>query len=121
MSIIELFDEYLQMRIVGGDKYSHQCYGPYARFLDLEDNVCVVFDVEDGTLYEISLIDPETGDEEYIWRHEDYIKAFEDELKADRAYSNDMIEDRRNNTELYTIICRIHERFKESDLQRKGN
>ena len=40
-------------KIVGGDEYNLNCYGEQARYLDLEKNVCIVFDERlDATIFQ---------------------------------------------------------------------
>ena len=67
-------------KIVGGDKHSLTCYGEQARYLDLEKNVCIVFDETTQEIYEISICDEDAATNS-VWRSPKYENAYLDELK----------------------------------------
>ena len=97
--------EFLDMvppRIVGGDKYSYHCYGDDARFLDLEQNVDLVFDEKTHEVYEISI--RQDDDTHIIWRSPLHEPAFIEELKVNRDYNEDELEIRKSNIDMDTLI-----------------
>ena len=77
--------EFLDMvppKIIGGDKYTWNCYGDNARYLDLEQNVDVVFDEQTQEVYEISIHNDDSGDT--TWRSPKHEPAYLEELKHQR-------------------------------------
>ena len=74
-------------KIVGGDKHSLTCYGEQARYLDLEKNVCIVFDETTQEIYEISICDEDAATNS-VWRSPKYENAYLDEIKTKGAYAN---------------------------------
>ena len=101
--------EFLDMvppRIVGGDKYSYECYGDDARFLDLEQNVDLVFDEKTHEVYEIS-IRLQDDDTNIIWRSPVHEQNFIEELQLNRQYEEEDLEKRKSNIDIDTIIEQV--------------
>ena len=92
--------EFLDMippKIVGGDKYSWTCYGENARYLDLEQNVDIIFDEKTQQIYEISIYDRAGDIIEFVWRHPDHEDAYLNELKNIRNLDKEEIETKKSN------------------------
>ena len=95
-------NEFLDMvppKIIGGDKYSWQCYGENARYLDMEKNVDIVFDEKTHEIYEIHIRsnDPDGYGCNEIWRHSKFEEAYFDEVKERRDISEDELDDMKSN------------------------
>ena len=75
-------------KIVGGDKYSWSCYGDNARYLDMENNVDVIFDEKTQEVYEICIRgDSEDGaDSDIVWRspicESDYLLELKEKMTS---------------------------------------
>ena len=86
--------EFLDMvppKIVGGDKYVGKCYGDNARYLDLEQNVDLIFDEQTDEIYEASIHDMREAS--HIWRNPKYESAYIEELKSQGRYEEDSDEE----------------------------
>lgn len=73
-------------RISGGSEYQWKCYGPNARFLDFSaidgiDNITVIFDSKNQTVYEIEVYPVDEHDPCYVW----FNPAFRSEVFKDAA------------------------------------
>jgi len=92
--------EFLDMippRIVGGDKYSWTCYGDNARYLDLEQNVDVVFDEQTQEVYEISIHNDDSDTSDTTWRNPQYESAYLEELKLQRDLDEEELKSKQSN------------------------
>ena len=95
-------NEFLDMvppKIVGGDKYSWSCYGDNARYLDMENNVDVIFDEKTQEVYEICIRgDSEDGaDSDIVWRRPICESDYLLELKEKRKLSDAEVLSKRAN------------------------
>jgi hypothetical protein len=109
--------EFLDMvppRIVGGDKYSYGCYGDGARFLDLEQNVDLVFDEKTHEVYEISI--RQDDDTNLIWRSPTHEQKFIEELQLNRQYEEEDLEKRKSNIDMDTIIEQVKKLYDSGNL-----
>lgn len=79
------FFESIPPRIVGGDQYHGTCFGPNARYLDLEGNISVIFDEVTLAIYEITLVDDIDGN--LIWRDPAFEKQYIEEVVTNRGLS----------------------------------
>jgi hypothetical protein len=73
-------------RISGGSEYQWKCYGPNARFLDFSaldgiDNISVIFDAQDQTVYEIEVYPVDDHSPCYVW----FNPTFRSEVIKDAA------------------------------------
>ena len=94
------FLDVIPPRIIGGDKYSYECYGEHARFLDLERNVDVIFDEKSHEIYEISIRTGfESDDTSLVWRSPAHEEEYLEELKYNRRYSDEDLKTERSNIE----------------------
>ena len=108
--------EFLDMippRIVGGDKYSWLCYGDNARYLDLENNVDVIFDEKTQEIYQISIRDEYKDDNDTVWRSPEHEPAYLKELKENRKLDDEEIETKKANVlyvnEIMEKVRKIYE------------
>ena len=98
-------------KIVGGDKYSLNCYGEDARYLDLEKNVCIVFDETTQEIYEISICG-EDAITNSVWRSQKYENAYLDEVKRKKPLSSVAIS--YANMDVDTIIEEVRNLYESS-------
>ena len=97
LHLLELLD-IIPPRIVGGDKYTWTCYGDNARYLDMEQNVDVIFDEETQEIYEISIRgDDEEGSAGTVWRSTKYEPGYLDEMKSRRNLDDEEVNAKKSN------------------------
>lgn len=92
-------------RIVGGDKYTWECYGEYARYLDLERNVGIVFDENSHRIYEMSISDQ--GIATHIWRNPIWEDTYIAELKTRRNITHKEAMKSASNTSVDDFIMHV--------------
>ena len=92
-------------RIVGGDQYSWQCYGEYARYLDLERNVGIVFDVLSHRIFEMTVT--EGGTPTHIWRNPIWEDTYIQELMRRRNISEWEARKSTSNTSIDDFIIHV--------------
>jgi hypothetical protein len=105
MLFLSEFLDMIPPRIVGGDKYSYECYGESARFLDLEQNVDLVFDEKTQEVYEISI--RQDDELSMIWRSPEHEMDFIDELLLNRQYEEKDLDKRRSNIDMDVLIEQV--------------
>ena len=105
MLFLSEFLDMIPPRIVGGDKYSYECYGETARFLDLEQNVDLVFDEKSQEVYEISI--RQDDESSLIWRSPEHEPKFIEELKLNRQYEDEDLEKRKSNIDMDALIEQV--------------
>jgi len=109
--------EFLDMvppRIVGGDKYSYECYGDDARFLDLEQNVDIVFDEKTHEVYEISV--RQDDDISLIWRSPVHEPNFIEELQLNRDYEEEDLDKRKSNIDMDALIEQVKRTYDSGNV-----
>lgn len=111
MMLLEFLDM-IPPRIVGGDKFTWNCYGEDARYLDLESNVSLVFDEKTQEIYELSIMDANI-----TWRHPEYKQAYNKEMKERRNMSRvsiKMLVNKSNEPNLTTVIEKVNKKYEQS-------
>ena len=69
-----------------------------ARYLDMEQNVDVVFDEETQEIYEISIRDnDEEGSTGTVWRSSKYEPVYLDEMKIKRDLDEEQVNAKKSN------------------------
>ena len=111
--LFELLD-IVPPRIVGGDKYSYECYGDDARFLDLEQNVDIVFDEKTHEVYEISV--RQDDDISLIWRSPVHEPNFIEELQLNRDYEEEDLDKRKSNIDMDALIEQVKRTYDSGNV-----
>jgi hypothetical protein len=106
--------EFLDMvptRIVGGDKYAWLCYGDNARYLDMEQNVELVFDEKTEEVYEIAIREDDDGNNS-VWRSQQYESAYLEEIRERRNLDEEELESKKSNVLTWNeIINKVNELY----------
>jgi hypothetical protein len=106
-------------KIVGGDRYDWSCYGDNARYLDMENNVDVVFDEKTQEVYEICIReDSEDGvDSDIVWRSPVCESDYLFELKEKRKLSDaDVLSKRANVHNVTEIIEKVKNLYEPGNI-----
>jgi hypothetical protein len=114
MIFLSEFFDMVPPRIVGGDKYSYGCYGDDARFLDLEQNVDLVFDEKTHEVYEISV--RQDDDISMIWRSPVHEPNFIEELQLNRNYEEEDLNKRKSNIDMNTLIEQVKRTYESGNV-----
>jgi hypothetical protein len=105
------FLDMVPIRIVGGDKYTWNCYGDDARYLDMEQNVELVFDEETEEVYEIAIREDGDG-QNVVWRSQQHESAYLEEIGERRNLDEDELESKKANiSEWQEIINKVNELY----------
>jgi len=106
--------EFLDMvptRIVGGDKYTWLCYGDNARYLDMEQNVELVFDEKTEEVYEIAIREDGDGNNS-VWRSQQHESAYLEEIRERRNLDEEELESKKSNVLTWNeIINKVNELY----------
>ena len=107
-------------KIVGGDKYNWTCYGDNARYLDMENNVDIIFDEKTQEVYEITIRssdDDNAADSDAVWRSPEHEPAYLNELKENRKLNDDEVSVRKANIyEISDIIERVKNHYDTGNI-----
>ena len=103
------FLDRISPRIVGGDKYTWECYGEYARYLDFERNVGIVFDINSHRIYEMTV--SEDGVPSHIWRNPTFEPGYIKELEARRNISAKEASKSKSNTSIDDFVMHVVELY----------
>jgi hypothetical protein len=107
--------EFLDMvptRIVGGDKYAWLYYGDNARYLDMEQNVEIVFNEKTEEIYEIAIREGYDIECNTIWRSPDYEPVYLEEVKERHNLDKEELELRKSNiVNWHEIIDKVNQLY----------
>ena len=105
------FLDMVPIRIVGGDKYTWLCYGADARYLDMEQNVEIVFDEKTEEVYEIAIREDCDG-QHVIWRSKLHESAYLEEIMERRNLDEEELESKKANIlKWHEIIDKVNELY----------
>ena len=106
------FLDMVPIRIVGGDKYTWKCYGTDARYLDMEQNVEIIFNEKTEEVYEIAIQEGYDIESNTIWRNPDYEPAYLEEVKERHNFDDEELELRKSNISTWNeIIDKVNELY----------
>lgn len=109
--ILEFLD-LVPIRIVGGDKYTWLCYGNDARYLDMEQNVEIVFDENTEEIYEIAIREGYDIEHNTVWRSQEHEPAYLEEVKKRYNFDEEELELRKSNISTWhEIISKVNELY----------
>jgi len=105
------FLDMVPIRIVGGDAYTWNCYGDNARYLDMEQNVELVFDEKTEEVYEIAIREDDDG-ENVVWRSQEYEAAYLEEIRERRNLDEEELESKQSNVlKWHEIIDKVNKLY----------
>ncbi len=106
------FLDMVPLRIVGGDKYTWLCYGNDARYLDMEQNVEIVFDEKTEEVYEIAIREGVDGEHNIVWRSQEYESAYLEEIMERRNLDEEELESNKSNVlKWHEIIDKVNQLY----------
>ena len=106
------FLDMVPIRIVGGDKYTWLCYGSDARYLDMEQNVELIFDEKTEEVYEIAIRDGDDNERNTVWRSPAHEPAYLEEIENRRNLDKEELGLQKSNVlEWQEIIDKVNQLY----------